>query len=166
MGLSITWLSPEANRLNAPYFKRSLRCTVTVCTQLSAVKTFFFGHKNLAFAPFLQRLDGGLLAHADKGTKVCSAPSLSRRSEAVHGDPPGGEGSVRGHRREHSLRTAATQAPSRQLPAGGRRDDPPDVPVTAGSEAWGDDTTQRTVIFAARKQVKQEQGICSNKCAS
>lgn len=48
------------------------------------MKTFFFGHKNLAFAPSLPRLEGGLLTPADKGTKVPFAPSLSRRNGALH----------------------------------------------------------------------------------
>lgn len=52
--------------------------------QLSAVKTFFFGHKNLAFAPSPPRLDGGLRTHADKRTQFPFAPSLPRRNWLLH----------------------------------------------------------------------------------
>lgn len=94
------------------------------------MKTFFFGHKNLAFAPFPPRLDGGLPTHADKRGQIPFAqvtPLLQ-------------EGSLLGtqlHDGHH--------AGSEQLQMDRLQDGSPDAPITAGSEAsvWGRVETQR-----------------------
>lgn len=60
---------PKPIILTVHILKCSSRCTITVCIQLSAVKTFFFLNKNLAFAPLPLRLNGGLLTHTDRKNK-------------------------------------------------------------------------------------------------
>lgn len=66
----------QSQKVSAPrILKCSVPCTVTVCLQLSAVKTFFFGHRNLAFAPLLSRLQ--LTPHWQKGQRSPLPPPCS-----------------------------------------------------------------------------------------
>lgn len=164
--------------------------------QLSAVKTFFFGHKNLAFAPSPPRLDGGLRTHADKRTQFPFAPSLPRRNWLLHRWPL--------HFRESSA-SASWRRPCRlcagkwtdirtalltphcwlwsRCPGKSRDPETPRVRHSPATELDAQssriplgnkilaspflkgyrETTQLTVIFAAREQGEWEMGMCSNK---
>lgn len=105
----------QSQKVSAPrILKCSVPCTVTVCLQLSAVKTFFFGHKNPAFAPLLSRLQ--LTPPLTKRTKVPSAPSLFRLNQPCSGDPPAAESA----QREGSLRLQDTSTQVGHLVTGGR----------------------------------------------